>query len=202
MALFENQRLPARKPDIMDKIGIFFGTETGTTRLIAKKIHKKLGDALADKPVNVNRSTAADLMRYDALILGIPSYGVGELPGLDCGCMEHNWAEFFTAQGLPDLKGKRVALFGLGAQERYADRFASSLFALYEKILACGGEIIGEWPAEGYSFEHSAALVDGRFVGLVLDQRTQGMHTETRIEQWLAVILPLLKEKLAEPASA
>ena len=28
----------------MNKIGIFFGTETGTTRLIAKKIHKLLGD--------------------------------------------------------------------------------------------------------------------------------------------------------------
>lgn len=44
----------------MKKIGMFFGTETGTTRLIAKKIHKKLGDELADKPVNVNRIEPAD----------------------------------------------------------------------------------------------------------------------------------------------
>lgn len=31
----------------MNKIGIFFGTETGTTRLIAKKIHARLGACLA-----------------------------------------------------------------------------------------------------------------------------------------------------------
>jgi len=36
----------------MNKIGMFFGTETGTTRLIAKKMQKKLGDELCDKPVN------------------------------------------------------------------------------------------------------------------------------------------------------
>ena len=35
----------------MNKIGIFFGTETGTTRLVAKKLHKLLGDEIADKPV-------------------------------------------------------------------------------------------------------------------------------------------------------
>jgi flavodoxin I len=32
----------------MAKIGIFFGTDSGGTRLIAKTISKKLGDHLAD----------------------------------------------------------------------------------------------------------------------------------------------------------
>lgn len=63
----------------MNKIGMFFGSETGTTRLVAKKIHKKLGEALCDKPVNVNRVTLADLLRYDALILGTPSLWRGRL---------------------------------------------------------------------------------------------------------------------------
>lgn len=35
--------LGLRRRDI-DRIGIFFGTETGTTRLVAKKIHAWLGD--------------------------------------------------------------------------------------------------------------------------------------------------------------
>jgi hypothetical protein len=34
----------------MKTIGIFFGTETGTTRLIAKKIQRKLGDGIAANP--------------------------------------------------------------------------------------------------------------------------------------------------------
>jgi flavodoxin I len=35
----------------MKTIGIFFGTETGTTRLIAKKIQRKLGDGIAANPL-------------------------------------------------------------------------------------------------------------------------------------------------------
>lgn len=94
----------------MNKIGMFFGSETGTTRLVAKKIHKKLGEALCDKPVNVNRVTLADLLRYDALILGTPSYGEGDLPGKSVGCFEPNWEEFF-AQGPAeaDFSGKHIA---------------------------------------------------------------------------------------------
>jgi flavodoxin I len=180
----------------MKKIGIFFGTETGSTRLIAKKIHKKLGDELASKPVNVNRITLDDMLQYDALILGTPSYGEGEIPGRTVGCLEANWAEFLAPLGKPDFSGKRIALFGLGAQERYSDRFASSLKRLHEVFTDFGAEIVGSWSTEGYSFAHSAAVVDGRFVGLVLDERTQNMHSDTRIAAWLEQVTPLLQEKL------
>lgn len=184
----------------MDKIGIFFGTETGTTRLIAKKIHAKLGEALADKPLNVNRTQPADFLRYDALILGTPSYGVGQMPGRSAGCLESNWEEFLALLGPADLSGKRIALFGLGAQERYSERFASSLRRLHDALQAMGAELIGQWPTEGYTFEHSASVVDGQFVGLVLDHRTQGLHTEARIDAWLAIVTPQLQSRLAQTA--
>ncbi len=177
----------------MTKIGIFFGTETGTTRLIAKKIHARIGAELADKPLNVNRIEPADLLKHDALILGTPSYGVGEMPGRAAGCQEASWAEFF-AKWPPgaDCRGKRIALFGLGAQERYSERFASSLRRLHDTFVGYGAEMIGTWPTEGYTFEHSASVVDGRFVGLVIDQRTQGMHTDERLDAWVAQVLPQL----------
>jgi len=181
----------------MTKIGIFFGTETGTTRLIAKKIHKKLGDDIAAKPVNVNRSALDQMLQYDALILGTPSYGIGEIPGRGAGCLEPNWEEFLAQFEKADFSGKRVALFGLGAQERYSDRFASSLLRLYEVFKGFGAEIVGSWPTDGYTFDHSAAIVDGRFVGLVIDARTQGMYTDERIESWLETVKPLLLEKVA-----
>lgn len=85
----------------MNKIGVFFGTETGTTRLIAKKIQKKVG-----------------------------------------------------------------------------------------------AELVGSWSTDGYTFEQSAAVIDGRFVGLVIDQRTQSMHTDERIEGWVEQVRPLLLEKI------
>ncbi len=78
----------------MSKIGIFFGTDTGSTRLVAKKIYSLLGEELADKPKNINRASPEDLLKYDALILGTPSYGIGDLPGLAAGCQERSWREF------------------------------------------------------------------------------------------------------------
>ncbi|KAB2966500.1 flavodoxin [Zoogloea sp.] len=184
----------------MKTIGIFFGTETGTTRLISKKIQKKLGDAVAAKPLNVNRISVEDMLQYDALILGTPSYGVGAIPGRSAGCQEASWEEFLARAGTPDFSGKRIAFFGLGAQERYAERFANSLFRLYETFAGFGAEIVGSWSTEGYSFEHSAAVQDGRFVGLVIDERTQGMFTNDRLDAWLAQVAPLLLEKIAEAA--
>lgn len=184
----------------MEKIGIFFGTETGTTRLIAKKLYKLLGDDLADKPVNVNRIKAEDLLQYDALILGTPSYGVGEIPGLSAGCLERNWEEFLAEFGQPDLTGKRIAMFGLGAQERYSERFASSLINLYRVFEGLGAEMVGAWPVENYVFEHSASVVDGKFVGLVIDQRTQGMFTDERLKAWIDMVKPQLLQKIHNAA--
>lgn len=180
----------------MDKIGMFFGTETGTTRLIAKKIHKKLGDELADKPVNVNRIEAEELLQYDCLILGTPSYGVGDIPGKTAGCIESNWEEFLAKLQSPDFTGKCIAFFGLGAQERYADRFCSSLIRLHNYFAERGAEVIGQWSTEGYIFQNSASVVDGKFVGLVIDQRTQGFLTEERLEKWLAEITPVMRSRL------
>jgi flavodoxin I len=142
----------------MSKIGIFFGTETGTTRLIAKKIYTRLGDDIAAKPVNVNRTAPADMLQYDALILGTPSYGVGQIPGHTAGCLESNWEEFLAKMPQADFSGKRIAMFGLGAQERY-------------------------------TFEHSAS---------VIDQRTQGMHTDARLDAWVAQVRPLLLARLGQ----
>ncbi|GAB1257779.1 flavodoxin [Aurantivibrio plasticivorans] len=176
----------------MNKIGMFFGTETGTTRLIAKKLHKLIGDENAAKPINVNRINAEDFMQYDAYILGTPSYGVGDIPGLSAGCLERNWEEFLDVLGRQDLSGKCCAFYGLGAQERYSERFASSLIALYRVFESMGATMIGDWSTDGYTFESSASVVDGRFVGLVIDQRTQSMETATRLEQWTQQVVPEL----------
>lgn len=184
----------------MSKIGIFFGTDTGTTRLVAKKIYNLLGDESADKPRNINRTSPSELLAYDALILGTPSYGLGELPGLATGCQEPNWLEFAPYLDGADLSGKRVALFGLGHQERYADRFASSLIHLHRLFYGNGATMIGDWSTEGYQFQHSAAVIDGRFVGLIIDQRSQPFLTDERLQNWLALVKPLLLPATAQAA--
>lgn len=168
----------------MNKIGIFFGTDTGTTRLIAKKMARIIGER-ASKPMNVNRVEVSELLKYDTLILGTPSYGEGLLPGKSTGIKEGSWEEFLPKLDNVNLSGKRVALYGLGDQDKYSGSFADGLFQLYEAFKCCGADIIGSWPTEGYQFSHSRAVVDARFVGLVIDQNNQPLQTEERLKAWL-----------------
>jgi len=181
----------------MDKIGIFYGTEKGMTAAMAQVMYRVLGDEIADEPVNVNRATVPGLLQYKALILGVPSYGVGELPGRTTGSDEGNWEEFLFRLDEADLSGKRIALFGLGNQQKYYDRFASSLIHLYQYVRAYGAEVIGDWSTEGYHFTRSHSVINNRFVGLVLDHHNQPEMTKDRIITWLGQVKPGLLEKLA-----
>lgn len=148
----------------MAEIGIFFGTDSGTTRLIAKKMAKKLGE-VASKPLNVNRISVDDMLAYDALILGTPTYGEGQLPSKETGVKNGSWEEFLPELCKRDLSGKRIALYGLGDQDKYGHRFANALFELYTKLKQAGACIVGAWPTEGYEFTESKAIVGGQFVG-------------------------------------
>ena len=173
----------------MAKVGIFFGTSSGTTRLMAKKMAKKLGD-IADKPLNVNRTELDNLLSYDFLILGTPTYGPGITPGIETGVKDGSWQEFFPKLSDNCLQGKKVALYGLGDQDKYTDRFANGLRELYDKVTAAGATVVGAWSTAGYEFNESKAVIDDHFVGLVLDQTNQSLYTEDRLDQWLDTLKP------------
>lgn len=180
----------------MSKIGIFFGSEEGGTAAIAQVIFRVLGEDIADPPLNVNATRPADLMRYDAIIAGTPSYGYGELPGRSAGSYGANWEEFLFRFDEPDFKGKRVAVFGLGNQVKYGDRFAGSLIHLYRFFHGFGAEVIGQWSTQGYNFTHSNSVIDDAFVGLVIDHHNQPTLTKDRLLNWLEKIKPSLLQKL------
>lgn len=176
----------------MSKVGVIFGTDTGYTRKIAKFIAKKLGDEVADKPVNINRVSLDEFMAYDALILGTPTYGDGELPGTLTGIEAGSWGDFVAQLKGADMSGKVVAIYGLGDQKKYDDRFVDAIKALHDHIASCGATIVGAWPDQGYEYRVSRAVVNGQFVGLPLDEKNQGALTDERVEQWLALIKPTL----------
>jgi flavodoxin I len=188
----------------MSQIGLFFGTDSGTTRLVAKKIAKqikaRLGDGVAAKPVNVNRARADDLLVYRALILGTPTYGNGLLPGRDNGTEEAAWLEFLPELAGKDFTGTRIALYGLGDQETYSKHFCDAMMALYRFFGEAGAELVGGIDAGGFEVTRSKAIVDGRFIGLALDQHLQHTLTDARIDTWLDEVLPLLLEVCEEPA--
>lgn len=170
----------------MAKIGLYYDTDTGNTRKVAKMIRKQFAEDELDLK-NVTKLEAADFDTYGAFILGTPTLGEGELP--------EKWAELLPALDGVDMSGKTVALFGLGDQEEYAHEFVDGLGLLYEKFESLGATFIGAWPREGYEYEISRAeLNDDEFVGLVIDQDNQSGMTAARVETWVAGIKEALRE--------
>lgn len=46
--------------------------------------------------------------------------------------------------------------------------------------------MIGYTDPDGYDFTRSAALRDGKFVGLAIDEDSQSSKTEARVTAWLS----------------
>jgi flavodoxin I len=172
----------------MAKVGIFFGTDTGNTRRIAKDIATALGSAIAAKPVNVRNADVDDLLAYDALILGTPTYGEGQLPGLSTGNATESWEEFLPKLSGQDFSGKKVAIYGLGNQKSYPAEFVDAMYYLYEQFEQCGASMIGSWKTESYNFQASKAVIDDHFVGLAIDQENQKDLTPARLDSWLKIL--------------
>ncbi len=170
----------------MAKVGIFFGSDTGKTRKVAKLIQDAFASDEVAAPVNINKAGIDDLLAYDYLILGTPTLGDGVLPGLDCDCQAESWAEFVPELEAADLAGKKVALFGLGDQTSYGDAFVDALGELYDIVSEAGASVVGFWPNEGYEFNSSNALDGDDFVGLVIDQDNQSSLTPERVKTWVA----------------
>ena len=175
----------------MSRIGIYFGTDTGRTRLVAKQLARQIGAAAAS-PVNIGRASVRDLLAWDALILGTPTLGEGELPGQSTGLNQNSWEEFIAELGDADFSGKPIALYGLGDQVKYPHVFVDALALLHDAFASRGARMVGYWPTEGYTFQSSAAVEGDHFLGLALDQINQPLLSEDRIQRWLSQILPQL----------
>jgi len=153
---------------------LFYASSTGNTENVASKIVKALGEDI--KSIDISSSGCDDIQNHDKLILGISTWGEGDLQD----DWEDIWADFCDI----DFNGKTVGLFGLGDQEGYGDEFVDALGTLYEQVKNAGASIVGFTSNDGYEYEGSKAEIDGEFVGLVLDEDNQDDLTDERITQW------------------
>lgn len=158
------------------KIGIFYGTTTGNTRKVAQDLQHKLASFGDVELYDVAECGIDPVSDYDLVVLGTPTWGVGDL--------QDDW---LPHQSLPDmdLSGKKVALFGLGDQIRFADTFVDGMGVLAYAAEEAGAELVGMWPTGEYDFTDSAALRDGRFVGLALDMDNEPELTDDRLDKWV-----------------
>lgn len=161
----------------MKKVGLFYGTSTVKTADIAKKIQVAFGDTSIGV-VAIEEAWRKDFEGYDNIILGTSTWFDGELPTY--------WDEILPDLTDLKLKGKKVAIFGLGNQVDYPENFVDGIGLLAETFESGGAVIVGQTSTEGYTFERSKALRDGKFLGLAIDIETQADKTDKRISDWVA----------------
>jgi flavodoxin I len=160
----------------MARIGLFYGSSTGKTRRVAFLIRSML-----DRDIDIHDiadAKPADLCLYDQLILGTPTEFEGDL--------QTDWEEFLYRHNPVALAGRQVALFGLGNQRDYPHEFCDGMKRLYDWSLAMGARVVAPTTPRHFRFVKSKALVDGRLVGLGLDEDTQPFMTEERVVEWIA----------------
>lgn len=154
-------------------VTVVYGSDQGCTRGIANRIAKKLNG----KSLDIKKARADDLEAAHLLILGSPTYG--------CGDLQSDWEDRIAVLDKANLAGKTVAIFGMGDQMTYPECFCDAVGILYDRVVAKGAQVVGFTEPEGYDFSYSAALRDGRLVGLLLDEDNQPGLTDDRIEAWI-----------------
>ncbi|MBP5971926.1 flavodoxin FldA [Brasilonema sp. CT11] len=162
----------------MSKIGLFYGTQTGNTQNIAESIQKEFGGDSVVTLHDIADAGTDDFEEYENIIVGCPTWNVGELEG--------SWEGFYEDLDEIDFNGKKVAYFGPGDQVGYAANFQDAIGILEEKISELGGKTVGQWSTEGYEYEESKAVKDGKFVGLALDEDNQSDLTDQRVKKWVS----------------
>jgi flavodoxin I len=162
----------------MAKIGLFYGTQTGNTETAAELIQKEFGGDSVVELHDIAEAETSTFEGYDCIIVGCPTWNIGEL--------QSDWEGFYDELDNVNFSNKKVAYFGAGDQIGYADNFQDAMGILEEKISALGGKTVGYWPTEGYEFEESKGVRNGKFVGLALDEDNQSDLTDDRVKTWVA----------------
>lgn len=157
----------------MKKTLVVYGSSTGTCQSIAETIAEKLGAEVVD----VANLDDAQVNEAENLILGTSTWGAGEV--------QDDWYDGLNKLKKLDLNGKTVALFGCGDCESYGDTFCGGMDEIYSALHDKGVKFVGQVSTDDYTFDDSAAVVDGKFVGLALDDINEDDKTPGRIDAWL-----------------
>ncbi|RXK00732.1 flavodoxin [Arcobacter sp. CECT 8989] len=160
----------------MKNIAIFYASNTGNTKEIAKQISKSL-DGIKEYDLKV---TGCEYMQdYENIILGVSTWDEGKMQD----DWEKVWSEFLNI----DFKNKKVAIFGLGNQKRYKNNFLDAMGKIYLQLIKANAQVIGFTSTLGYEFENSEAVIKNSFVGLAIDIENDEKYLE-KIENWTKVL--------------
>jgi flavodoxin I len=157
------------------KTGIFYSYSSGKTQYIAERIAKEFGEGIEAN--DIETVDGEKFSSYDLIILGVSTWMAGGLSDY--------WEEVMPWFKKLNLKGKKLALFGLGDQIGYPRNFGDAVGILADIVEPLGAELIGFTSTEGYQFKESAALRNKQFMGLMIDEDSQPALSAERIKNWV-----------------
>lgn len=168
------------------RVILVYGSVTTKTEMVAKLIAEQLGEHM-DRIVEVSDIKPEDLLAYDLIIAGIPTWDVGEL--------EYSWQDFYDNMPGMDYSCLNVAIFGLGDQDAYADTYQDAMGILYDRFIECGAKgDIAFTSVQGHTHEASKAQRDEQFCGLAIDEDNQSHLTEERVNEWCSTLLQFIQK--------
>ena len=159
----------------MKPIGIFYGSTTGKTEKIVQRIKEQFNNAQIDI-YDVRYVTEKDLEKYDNIILGTSTWGKNEL--------QEDFKKFLPVLKNANLKGKKIAIFGVGDSSKYPVSFADSIGIIFDLLEGKGVVFVGEFSVKGYQFESSLSIFNDSFVGLPIDEDSDCELNKARISMW------------------
>lgn len=170
----------------MSKIGLFFGPLKGSVHRVAEKVKAAFGEEQIEL-ISVNEASATDLEKYDKIIFGISTVGKETW---DSNYSNTDWSKFFPTISKVDYSGKTVAIFGLGDHITYSGYFVNAMGVLAKELIKNGANIVGQVDPSGYEFDESEAVIDGKFIGLPIDEDFEPELTDERVANWVKSIKP------------
>ncbi|NOK62402.1 MAG: flavodoxin FldA [Chloroflexi bacterium AL-W] len=165
------------------RIGIFYGSTLDNTKEAAEQIKVQLESdiSITIDLYDVATCDVQDMQSYDVVLIGCSTWNIGEL--------QDDWYDKFSQLDTIDFTGKRVALFGCGDEGGYPDTYQDAIGIIGKHVRELGATIVGYWSTEGYDFIDSAALEDGKFMGLAIDNDNTAGLTDSRIQMWVQQLM-------------
>lgn len=119
----------------MKKATIIFGSTTGNTEIVADQIAANMPDYTVQVIYVTDAKDDAVVQDADLVVYGCSTMGLGEL--------QEDFIPYYENRMTAALlKGKNVAVFGLGDKENYEEYFCLAADILAKKVKACGANLV------------------------------------------------------------
>lgn len=161
----------------MANVGIIYGSNKGDAKDVAEFVGANFDAEIIDA-----QNLAADFFtRFTRFIFVASTHAYGEL--------QKDFKAKLNLVAEADFKGKTIALVGVGNQERHPETFNDGLVEFLPLIR--GAKLVGSSEVGNYTnFTNSLSLINGKFVGLVVDYKGDENWKE-RANAWVTALKPV-----------